>query len=105
MPSESCVSYMRRHQLTTLSSAHKATSLLKKAETGFLCLNTDGTTIFQTKTEGAAINSMVLSVNHVLVSSAISMIEDVSQELKKLTETAHALKLPNADKINWTLTA
>ena len=47
LPSESCASYMRRHELTTLSLAHKATSLLKQAETGFLHLNTDGTTKFQ----------------------------------------------------------
>ena len=33
------------------------------------------------------------------------MIEDVSREFEKLRETAHALKLPNADKINWTLIA
>ena len=46
---------------------------------------------------------MVLSVNEVPNGSADSMIEDISQELQKLRDTAHALRLPNADKINWTL--
>ena len=48
---------------------------------------------------------MVLSVNEVPDGSADSMFEDISQELQKLRDTAHALRLPNADKINWTLTA
>ena len=53
--------------------------------------------------EGAALNGMVLSVNEVADGSADSMIEDISQELQKLRDTAHALRLPNTDKINWTL--
>ena len=31
------------------------------------------------------------------------MIADISHELHKLRDIGHALKLPNADKINWTL--
>lgn len=65
LPSESCASYMRRHELATISLAHKAISVLKQAETGFLHLNTDGTTKCQKKIEGAALNGMVLSVNEV----------------------------------------
>ena len=103
LPSESCASYMRRHELATVSSAHKATSVLQQAETGFLHLNTDGTTKYQKKIEGAALNGMVLPVNNVTDGSANSMVEDISRELKKLRETAHALKLPNGSKINWTL--
>ena len=96
---------MRRHELTTLSLAHKATTVLKQAETGFLHLNTDGTTKCQKKIEGAALNGMVLSVNEVPDGSADSMIDDISREFKKLRDIAHALRLPNADKINWTLIA
>lgn len=48
-------------------------------------------------------NNMVISVNEVPDGSADSMIDDLSQELQRLRETAHALKMPNADKINWTL--
>ena len=103
LPSESCASYMRRHELTTVSLAHKAISVLEQAETGFLHLNSDGTTKFQKKIEGTALNGMVLSVNEVPDGSGVSMIKDISQELQKLRETAHALKLPNADRINWTL--
>ena len=105
LPSESCASYMRRHELTTLSLAHKATSVLKQAESGFLHFNTDGTTKWQKKIEGAAVNGMVLSVNEVPDGSADSMIDDISRELQKLRDTALALGLPNADKINWTLIA
>ena len=31
------------------------------------------------------------------------MITDISDELKNLRDVACALRLPNADKINWTL--
>lgn len=103
LPSESCAFYMRRHSLTTVSLAHKATSVLKQAETGFLHLNTDGTTKCQGKIEGAVLNGMVLSVNEIPDGSADSKIVDISRELQKLRERAHALKLPNANKINWTL--
>ena len=96
---------MRRHELTTLSLAHKATSVLKQAESGFLHLNTDGTTKWQKKIEGAAVNGMVLSVNEVPDGSADSMIDDISRELQKLRDTALALGLQNADNINWTLIA
>lgn len=58
---------------------------------------------FKKKLEGAAINGMVLSVNEVPDGSADSILNDVSTELQKLREVAHALRMPNADKINWTL--
>ena len=103
LPSESCASYMRRHELTTVSLVHKATSVLEQANSASLHLNTDGTTKFQRKLEGAAINGMVLSVNEVPDGSADSILNDVSTELQKLREVAHALKMPNADKVNWTL--
>ena len=69
---------MRRHELTTLSLAHKATSVLKQAESGFLHLNTDGTNKCQKKIEGAVVNGMVLSVNEAPDGSAGSMIDDIS---------------------------
>ena len=69
---------MRRHEL---SLAHKATSVLKQAESGFLHFNTDGTTKWQKKIEGAAVNGMVLSVNEVPDGSADCMIDDISREL------------------------
>ena len=46
---------------------------------------------------------MVLSVNEVPDGHAGSILNDVSTELQKLREVAHALRMPNADKINWTL--
>ena len=55
------------------------------------------------KLQGAAINGTVLSVNEIPDGSADSMIADISHELHKLRDIGHALKLPNADKINWTL--
>ena len=103
LPGESCASYMRRQELTTVNLAHKATCLIDKAQSGFLNLNCDGTTLSQKKIQGAAISGMVLSVNEVPDGSADSMISDISKELQKLREIAHLLHLPNADKINWTL--
>ena len=42
---------------------------------------------------------MVINVNEVADGTAISTMEDVSKELEKLCETAHALQLPRADRI------
>jgi len=100
LPGEACASYMRREELTTVNLAHNAANLL---ESDSLNLNCDGTTLCQKKLQGAAINGTVLSVNEIPDGSADSMIADVSHELQKLREIAHALRLPNADKINWTL--
>ena len=100
LPGESCASYMRKEELTTVNLAHNAASLL---ESDSLNLNCDGTTLSQKKLQGAAINGTVLSVNEIPDGSADSMIADISHELHKLRDIAHALKLPNADKINWTL--
>ena len=64
--------------------------------------NCDGTTS-QKKLQGAAINGTVLSVDEIPDESADSMIADISHELQKLRDIAHALNLPNADEVNWTL--
>lgn len=103
LPKESCASYMRREELTTVNLAHNATALLDQAQSGSLSLNSDGTTKFQKKLQGAAINDIVVSVNEVPDGSAESMVADISHELQRLREIAYALRLPNADKINWTL--
>ena len=94
---------MRRQELTTLNMVHKATSILEQAEKGPLHLNSDGTTKSQRKLEGVAINGMVLSVNEVSDGSADCMVEDISRELQMLRDVAHALNMPNADILNWTL--
>ncbi len=71
LPGESCASYMRREELTTLNLAHKATCLLDKAQSGCgLNLNCDGTTLSQKKLQGAAISGMILSVNEIPDGSA-----------------------------------
>ena len=46
---------------------------------------------------------MVICVNEIPDGSAETLIADLSQELEKLREAAHALLLPNANKINFTL--
>lgn len=46
---------------------------------------------------------MVISVNELSDGSASSTIADISQELEQLRCTAKALKLPNANSINWTM--
>ena len=103
LPGESCASYMRREELTTVNLAHKATCLLDKAQSGSLDLNCDCTTLNQKKLQGAVVGGMVLSVNEIPDGSADRMIADISQELLKLREIAHKFQLPNAKKINWTL--
>ena len=91
---------MRREELRTVSMAHKAYML---AESESLSLNSDGTTKFQKKLGGVAINGMVLCLNEVPDGSAQSMIEQISLELEKLRDIAHALNLRDPQKINWTL--
>ena len=66
-------------------------------------LNSDGTTKYQHKINGVAVNGLVLSINEVSDGSAETIVEDIGKELDKLRETAHQLNLPNADSINWTL--
>ena len=48
---------------------------------------------------------MVVSVKEHTDGTAISTINDVSKELKKLREVALTLGMPNASSINWTLVA
>ena len=57
----------------------------------------------QKKLQGAAIIGTFLSVIEIPDGSAHSMIADISHKLHKLRDIAHALKLPNAVKVNWTL--
>ena len=104
LPQRACAGYMRREEMKTISSAHKATVLCEHAtgNKGFR-LNTDGTTKAQKTLGGLAINDMVVSVNELPDGTAKSAITDVSRELEKLRETAHALDMPNPDSINWTL--
>lgn len=91
---------MRQHELKTVNSVHKATVT---SEASSIHLNSDGKTKFQRKFGGVAFNVIVISVNEVTDGSAESIIGDMSREIVKLREIAHALRLPNADKINWTL--
>lgn len=106
LPHRTCADYMRKDELKSVSNAHKAIVLCSHAseKRGFL-LNTDGTTKFQKKIGGVAINDMVVSVNELPDGTALSAIDDVSRKLSKLRQTAHALGIPNADSINWTLVA
>ena len=84
LPSEGCASYMRRQELATVTMANKASCVAKQAQFGKLHLNSDGTTKSQKKLEGVAINGIVISVNEVPDGTADSMIESLSEELKKL---------------------
>ena len=104
LPKRSCASYMRRDELKTISNAHKAMVLCDdiRKNKGFN-INTDGTTKQQRKLGGTAINGMVISVNELSDGSASSTITDISQELEQLRCTAKALKIPNANSINWTM--
>ena len=100
LPKRSCASYMRRDELKT----HKAIVLCEDISQNIrFNMNTDGTTKQQIKLGSIAINGMVISVNELSDGSASSTISDISQELEQLRCTAKALKLPNADSINWTM--
>ena len=94
LPSEGCAGYMRRQELNTVSMAHKATLITEQvAQTGMLCLNSDGTTKSQKKINGVALNGLTISVNEVADGSAYRIVEDISKELKNLRDMARALTL------------
>ena len=65
-------------------------------------MNSDGTTKFQKKLGGVAVNNMVLSVSELPDGTAESVIADVSKEFEMLRKTAYALEMPNPNSINWT---
>jgi len=100
LPHERCAGYMRREELHTISNIHKACSVINCKT---LNANSDGTTKFQKKLGGVAVNGLVLCLGEVPDGSAESMIELIEAELEKLRTTARDLKLSNPEKINWTL--
>ena len=104
LPKERCAGYMRREELATIGMAQKAHTLCEEIRCGkSFHLNSDGTTKYQHKINGVAVNGLVLSINEISDGSAETIIEDIGKELDKLRETARQLNLPNADSINWTL--
>ena len=60
-------------------------------------MNTDSTTKFQKKLGGVAINNMVISVNQLPDGTAVSAINDVSQNLKSYLPQHQILHLPKSD--------
>ena len=106
LPKECCAGYnfMRAEELKTVCQAHKASVICEHTQMGgAFHLNTDGTTFDQKKVGGVVFNKIAVSVNEIPDGTADSIIEDISGELQKLREVAHALKIPNSDSINWTL--
>ena len=88
---------MRRDELRTVSMAYKAYTL---AESESFSLNSDGTTKFQKKLGGVAVNGMVLCLNEVPDGSAQSIIKQISLELEKLRDIVHVLNLHDPQKKN-----
>lgn len=106
LPQKSCASYMRKEELVTITSAHKATVLCESvAKLSGFHLNTDGTTKHQKKIGGVIVNDIVVSLNELSDGTASTAIDDISRELEKLRCTAKSLGMPNANSINWTLIA
>ena len=62
-----------------MSMVHKAITIAEQAQAGSLYLNSDGTTKFQKKIDGVALNGIVVSVNEIPDGSADSIVEDISQ--------------------------
>ena len=101
LPGKSCVGYMRKNELKTISDAHKATILCQHAaDKKLFKLNTDGTTKARKKLGAVAVNDLVVSVNELYDGTAVA---DISRELEKLRKIAHSVNIPNTDSINWTL--
>ena len=103
LPQHDCASYMRKNELKALSDAHKAKLLCENTSRTGLRLNTDGTINDQRKIGAVAINDIAVSGNELPDGRARSAVNDISRELQILCETAHALRMPNANNINLTL--
>ena len=87
LPSERCAGYMRKDELTTISTAHKVSVLFKQINAGQnLHINTDGTTKQQRKLNSAAVNGIVISVNEVPDGTAETIFNDINSELEKITK-------------------
>ena len=100
LPKERCAGYMRREELRTISTAHKAYVL---HESKSLNMNSDGTTKSFKKINGVAVNGTVLCLNEVSDGSAQCIAKDISAESAKLREIAKSLGLKYPERINWTL--
>ena len=85
------------NELKTVSMVHMARIISQASSVS------DGTTKFQRKIGGIAFNGLVISVNELPDGSAESIIADMSREIEKMRDIAHMLKIPNNNKINWTL--
>ena len=105
LPGKSCAGYMRREELTTISTAHHATALLEHvADEDFgLYLNSDGTTKSQHNLNTLAFNSIVLSVSKVPDSKANAILCDIELQLQKLRKATQELGIPNHAMLNWSL--
>ena len=74
LPQHHCARYMRREELATLNSVHKAVNLTEKGEK-MMHINSDGTTLQQRKVGATAVNGLVLSVNKLPNGSAEAIAE------------------------------
>ena len=100
LPRRSCANYMRMAEMPTLSSIHKATSLVQ-TDQGHL--NSDGTTLNMKKLIGFFISGTVLGVQEVSDGTSETMIKELDKQLTELRNIAKELEIPNANSINWTL--
>ena len=82
LPGKSCASYMRSSEVSVLSTMHKAAELSKQPEWH---LNSDGTTLNQTKKVAFLINDLVLGVRDVSDGSAQTTLDALKAELCKLS--------------------
>ena len=103
LPGERCAGYMRASELETVNKAFKATQCSNATQEGVLSLNSEGTTLGQRKLGTTVISGTLVSVNELPDGCEETIIEDMDREFRKLRNTAHMLKLCNADAINWTL--
>lgn len=95
LPGRSCASYMRSAEMAAVSTIHKSAELSKQQQWH---LNSDGTTLAQTKKAAFLINGLVLGVCDVSDGSAQTTLDALKAELSKLrlNETeesdAHAIQ-------------
>ena len=79
-PKKSCAAYMRSKEMPALSSMHKGSQLSKSKEWH---LNSDGTTLHQSKKVAFLINGIVLGVSDVCDGSSQAAMDALRSELQK----------------------
>ena len=85
LPSKSCASYMRKHEIPTINKIHQASELSSSQQWH---LNSDGTTLNQKKKCAFIINGIVIGIQDVANGSSEIALDALKQALSRVQEAS-----------------